>query len=299
MSSASTGSAETPTFDPIPVDAPAPPTKIGLVGFTKSREDAPYDDPSWTLAGCNNLWRQPGMDGLWQKCGAWYDLHSAAEIDCDPPHVEWLKQGPIPCFVMPTVLRPEWPSALAFPYQEVIDWARGHGVTGADYFTNSVSWMIAHAHMGLERNHLDLGRGGEIGLWGIDMAVAHEEYGQQRPSCEFWLGFAEGRGIKVTISERSDLLKTAGLYGVAEMGALGAKLDDRAKELQEGIDACNAEINNLQNRIQELSAKGNQYLGALENCRYIRGVWTLPEGKRGGGDDPYSTEASEPASTGA
>ena len=51
---------------------------------------------------------------------------------------------------------------------------------------------------------------------GVDMMVAGgqgSEYGWQRPSCEFFLGYAMGHGIKVTLPAESDLLKTAFPYG--------------------------------------------------------------------------------------
>ena len=49
----------------------------------------------------------------------------------------------------------------------------------------------------------------EIGLWGVDMK-AEDEYAYQRPNIEYWLGIAEGKGIKVHIPEASPILKFQG-----------------------------------------------------------------------------------------
>ena len=273
--------------------------KVALVGFTKSREDAPYDDPEWTVAGCNNLWRQPGMEDLWPKCDAWYDLHPLRSIQEDEAHVEWLTQGHMPCFVLPEARQPEWPQAQDFPWSTILEWTKAHGLAGERYFTNSVSWMFAHAHMLLEANGFDQGRGGEIGAWGIDMAV-NSEYQSQRPSCEYFLGFAEGCGIKVTVSERSDLLKTATLYSIEDSSHIVAKMRDREAELSENLKKAQDEIAAHQNRVAELSAYAYQITGALEDTRYYQGVWFQPEGTRKGGDDPYSTSlAVEPLPAGA
>jgi len=69
----------------------------------------------------------------------------------------------------------------------------------------------------------------EIHLFGVDMTI-DSEYEIQRPSCEFFLGVAHGRGIRVVLTEQSDLLKTRFLYGyderdrAAEVGDLRERL---------------------------------------------------------------------------
>lgn len=47
-------------------------------------------------------------------------------------------------------------------------------------------------------------------------ASHNSEYEAQRPSCEFWLGVAQGLGIHVHIPPAADLLKTRFLYGFEE-----------------------------------------------------------------------------------
>lgn len=81
--------------------------------------------------------------------------------------------------------------------------ARVRALRGRNYFCSSIAYMIAHAIL-LEPE--------EIGLWGVDLAE-DGEYVTQRPNVEWWLGFAEGRGIKVTVAKESALLKAAYVYG--------------------------------------------------------------------------------------
>lgn len=263
--------------------------KVGIIGFTKSREDAPYDDPEWTLAGLNNLWRQPGMEEAWPKCDAWYDLHSLDTITEDEQHLAWLQQGLKSCYVLGSAKQPDWPNALAFPHDEIVAWAKSKGWAHR-YFTNSVSWVIAHAHMLLERAEFDQGRGGEIGLWGVDMATQGPnesgEYQAQRPSCEYWLGLAAGAGIKVTISERADILKCSSMYGLEDTSELYRKMCDREKELTANMADMQNQIAQTEHRSGELYAILHQLTGALEDTRYYKSVWMQPEGTRKGGDDP-------------
>ena len=50
-------------------------------------------------------------------------------------------------------------------------------------------------------------------MYGVDMAqdtLLAAEYSEQRPSCEYFIGLAEGAGIRVDIPGGSDLLGGAG-----------------------------------------------------------------------------------------
>ena len=277
--------------------------KVALVGFTISREDAPYDDPEWAVAGCNNLHAQPGMDGLWQKCDAWYDLHDLGTITgddiADPgqkaaavAHLQWLREGHKPCFVMPNARQPDWSAAIPFPRDEILAWADAIGLAGQRYFTNSVSWMIAHCIWEHVNAGTDQGRGGEIALFGIDMAQT-TEYGSQRPSCEYWLGIAEGLGIKVTVSERADLLKCAFLYGNEDGSEFTKKMRSRVSEIDKRMEEANNYAQHLRNELEKTVGMQNQLVGAKENQNYINSVWLQPEGTRKGGEDPYASTATE------
>lgn len=76
------------------------------------------------------------------------------------------------------------------------------------YFTNSFSYMLAMAIM----EKFD-----EIEIYGLCTKMeTFREYYVHRISTEYLLGYAECKGIKVTVGHRSDLLKTTYLYGYQE-----------------------------------------------------------------------------------
>ena len=71
----------------------------------------------------------------------------------------------------------EVPTSMVYPLDAMLK-------KFGDYFTNSISWMLALAiHEGFE----------EIHVYGVDMAV-DTEYHHQRPSCEYFLGLAKRDG---------------------------------------------------------------------------------------------------------
>lgn len=237
--------------------------KVAIIGYTDSRHDAPYGEPGWEMWGLNNLHTQidPTIMGSFTR---WYDLHDRKVIESDETHLAWLRQGVLPTYVWNP--DPSWPTAVEFPRQQLLD-------QFGRYFTNSISWMIAHAIMEGATT---------IGVWGVDMAQS-SEYAAQRPSCEYFLGLAAGLGIEVVIADTSDLLKSAVLYGESD-GGLRAKLESRSQELGARIDQVRAEIDRLQSGLFQLT-------GAKESNDYIMGVWTQPAARRdagsGGPRDPH------------
>jgi hypothetical protein len=137
----------------------------------------------------------------------------------DPKHVEWLKQAPCPVWMWRH--HPEFPQSRAYPLLEILE------AYPRRYFNNSISWEIALAmHLGYRT----------IGLFGIDMALdgvhGESEYSWQRPSVEYFVGLAEGRGIEVVIPEASEILKCGYLYGWDNKSVARAKMLTRLKQLE-------------------------------------------------------------------
>lgn len=81
----------------------------------------------------------------------------------------------------------------SYPYESVVK------AFGTDYFSSTVAYAIALAiYM----------KATEIDLYGVTLEVA-SEYGDQKPCVDFWIGYAMGRGCKVTVhGEHATLLKT-------------------------------------------------------------------------------------------
>lgn len=225
-----------------------------IVGFAPSWEETPWDSGA-DLWGMNAL-HKVAADKPWK---AWFQLH---DIDRHHPvdreeHVTWLRDSGLPIYMWPEHVAKygaEIPNAIPYPKDEVLAHFGG-------YFTNTVSWMIALAIMGRYHN---------IGVYGIDMAQ-DSEYGNQRPSCEFFLGWAAGAGINLFVPQSSDLLKTPYLYGLEEEAAdaLRTKYEVRLKDLQQRQSQMQAQYNQLQ-------AGLNQMAGAIENTQYFLRAWSQP-----------------------
>jgi hypothetical protein len=97
---------------------------------------------------------------------------------------------------------PNIPHCKEYPLDEIINYFD----LPIPYFTSTIEYMIAFA----------LWRGCEImNLYGCNMTVK-QEYVEQKPGMEFWIGMAMGRGCKVNLQhEYTSLLKTRNseLYG--------------------------------------------------------------------------------------
>lgn len=181
------------------------PKKVAIIGSASGWELAPFDDPSW------NVWSLSRMYHSLPRWDVWFEIHPWDRLcerrDGTTPQNEqlrlkaeyqhWLSQDHgRPIFMQQHY--PQVPGCLVYPLDAI-----RQTFPGDDYFTNSVSYMLALAiFQGVER----------IGIWGVDMATA-EEYHDQRPGVEYWVGLARGAGITVDIPATSDLCKSRVLYG--------------------------------------------------------------------------------------
>jgi hypothetical protein len=135
--------------------------------------------------------------------------------------------------------RADFPQSVTYPIDTLVS------QFGRDYFHSTVDYMLALAIFeGFE----------EIGVWGVDMA--HDsEYEHQRPSGSYWLGQAEGRGIKVTIPGESSLLRKMHRYGYEPPPSdlLSGQLGLRMKALQDRRGQLVTELQAVDGAIQENS----------------------------------------------
>lgn len=200
-----------------------PEKKMAFVGFWPvTRDMAPFGDPAWEIWGCNhNAPYLPKAEGeRWSsRWNGWIDIHDPAWTKA---HLGMQQNGKVDPSVwadMDAFLRTshgkpiymqrhydEYPDSVPFPREEI---QRAFGVTedGRRYFTNALAYFIS----------LALLQGAtEIAIYGADMRH-DEEYATQRPCVEYWLGRAQGMGVKVSIPQESGLLNADGLdYGFDE-----------------------------------------------------------------------------------
>ena len=91
-----------------------------------------------------------------------------------------------------------------FPFQEIMRKFK------TQYFGCSFAWMIAFALY----EHLNGQTVDTIALYGV--ALDQHEYYFQRPSTEYFIGRAEGMGIKVERSDTCSVLKAPWIYAYKE-----------------------------------------------------------------------------------
>lgn len=231
-------------------------TTAHLVGFANSWSETPWADPDAEIWGMNALYKLAAKPEMQTAFTRWFQLHDVdvAHKDDLDGHLGWLKSVQFPIYIWPEFMdRWDIPYAVPYPKQEVLEHF-------GRYFTNTVSWMLALAILEDFK---------KIGVYGIDMAQ-DTEYQNQRPSCEYFLGWAQGAGIEVFLPTSSDLLKTPFLYGSENGGPMRAKMEARLKELTQ-------RRNEMLNEQNQKGAQLQQVVGALEDTQYWLRAWSTPQ----------------------
>lgn len=162
-------------------------TKVAIVGGAKSSQfQAPFEDEAfeiWVLG--NQIDQYQG-----KRVSRIFELH------------ENLSEHPeeYPGFLVnlgiPLTVSKSFP--IGGEHVEVYPYDKTNYL--GDYFTSSAARLVAYAiYRGVE----------ELGVYGFNMSVDNHEYFKQRSCMEAWLGFAKGKGIKVTVAESSALMKSS------------------------------------------------------------------------------------------
>lgn len=191
--------------------------KIALCGsHSDSLHDAPWDDPTWEFWG-------HGSSRAYYKCpmDVYFDLHSPAVWTRGgkkgKTYPRWLAKNTTPIYMQERY--PEVPASVKFPKDRIL----AEFGDSRPYFTNQVAWMIAMLMTeGVKA----------IGLFGVNYGV-EAEYHRQRGSCEYWLGRAAERGIRIVLPRQCTLLaEPALLYGYESHDEVTGRLRDeyRAKK---------------------------------------------------------------------
>lgn len=233
--------------------------KVAIVGFAGTRDMAPFDDPECEIWSVNNLYKFiPRTDRIFQ-------LHNPRLLTDEhhgvggQEHLDDLKAATVPIYMQQHF--DEIPYSVAYPLEEMtqefgVPRPDGSGVDA--YWTNSISFMIALAiHEGFE----------VIYIYGVDMAVG-TEYVSQRPSCEYYIGIAKGRGIEVVIPVESDLLKTRFIYGYEEEKRLAwdLKLEKTIADMEKRRIQSDQVVRNQQ-------SVTDKYEGAIAALREMYKTW--------------------------
>jgi hypothetical protein len=238
--------------------------KLAVVGTADSWKLAPFNQPDWEIWGVNNLYilLQKMIPPV--KPDRWFEIH---EITFDKGKFRrrgdaifrgkvcdaYLKElADIDCEIF---MQKHWdivPKSVAYPLKEILDQFPSR------YFTNTISYELA---LGIAMKFE------EIGVWGVDMAVGGE-YHYQRPSVEYFIGIAEGKGIPIHIPAEADLLKSLFLYGFEErrQGLFEKKLKLSLEQMSQRQQQA-AMVRDQKN------AEFQQYVGAISATKEISKIW--------------------------
>ena len=169
----------------VPGGVPRTRRKVAIVGFAPSSMNdvrVCFDDPDFEIWPLNQFYM--AMPGIGQHATRWFQLHNRSSYDQairDHKHSEWLaKVREFPIYMQRK--EPDIPMSIRYPVAEVCKYFGW-------YFTNSISWMIALALW----EHVQFGGLEALHIYGVDMAQddpVSGEYSQQRPSCEWLIGWA-------------------------------------------------------------------------------------------------------------
>jgi hypothetical protein len=174
--------------------------EIAIVGFAPRTKHLAHKVPEsveiWSL---NWAWKHdlPRINRLFEL-HQWEALR--AEDMTSRQHYAWLSQPHLfPVYTLPGA-HPDFPSAVAYPFEEVcallgerLKW----GERPLQVFTSTFDYMMALAiYEGVER----------VRLIGVEME-SETEYSYQRPGMAFWLGVAVARRVEVVLPEESRLFR--------------------------------------------------------------------------------------------
>ncbi len=247
--------------------------KICIVGFADGHRDlAPWDDPDMEFWGLNRLHQVLG--NRMSKFTRWFELHSLQKFyldNNDTQHQSFLEEFPGPVYLRPNDMGlMDIPNGVPFPIESIL-------AEFPDYFTNTVSWLMALAILMLADAAAEFQAdpenvpAPELHIYGVDMAqdsLAVAEFSEQRPSCEFFLGHAAGMGIQLFMPEGSDLLKASHRYGFDSTDPIRGKHLARIEELNGRRAQLQAQLDKGDKDREGVVAGLNQLAGAVQDEEY-------------------------------
>ena len=219
--------------------------KVNIIcGAPSSEFLAPWEDESfdnWVLG--NRLDRH-----IDRRPTRVFEIHDDLSEHEEPElYKSWLIDHNIPLVVgegfnLEPVPDYDYHHISIYPYNKIEE------LYGSLYLTSSPAYMMA---MAMIEGYT------EIGIYGVDLTTDDLEYFHQRPCMEAWIGFAKGRGIKVTIPEVSHIGKSSYVEGrdwggkkdFAKPPFTKIQFDEMSGVHLDKINECHAEIRQLEQKI--------------------------------------------------
>ena len=210
--------------------------KLAIVGTAETMPMAPYNDKGYEIWAVSVCTTYPAF----KRADLLFEMHNKSYWQ-KPEIIERLNKFDGPTYMMDHYK--EIPKSVRFPIDELTkpEYRRDH--------TTSITYMLAWAY----HSFLTTGKPFHVGLYGIHMA-SREEYTEQRPCCEYWLGRMEGAGMDILMAPGGSVLTSNGLYGYEGYHPVIPMIRDRLTGLQQGKINSEQEIMKWQQ--QDLKQQG-------------------------------------------
>ena len=124
------------------------------------------------------------------------------------------------------------------------------------YHRTSITYMLALAYHSFKQT----GKPCHVGLFGVHMEDIAEEYSEQRPCCEYWLGRMEDAGMDIFIAGGA-ILAAPFQYGYENDNPLIWQMRQRHDGLLNGVTL-------RQNEHQAAAYEVHKQIGAVTECEY-------------------------------
>ena len=214
------------------------PKQVCILGTAETMTEAPFDDKSWDMWSVASILNNPAA----KRVDRVLELH---DRDSWGLRIDEINNSKVPVWMWKHY--DEIPLSEPFPLEGLSKFRK--------YFTNSISFLIAQA---IVEGYTD------IGLFGVHMATT-TEYSHQRPSCEYFLGYAEALGINLWIPDGADLLKSARMYGFEPATDITRKLQALNMDMEKKYQM-------YQQQEQQALILKNQALGWKEATKHMKQI---------------------------
>ena len=188
-----------------------------------TRHMAPYDDDNFEFWACAVCSTYPDV----KRIDVQFEMHTEAYWENNEDVLKRLRKQTVPIYMQKKYK--QIPNSMPYPIDIINQYAK--------YNTSTISYMLAMAY----HSYLMTEKPKHVALFGI-MMQADEEYGEQRPCCEYWLGRMEDAGIDIMINPGAAILGSPGLYGYENYTPFAYDIRQRIVGLTAGIGKAKEEF---------------------------------------------------------
>ena len=197
---------------------------LAICGTAETLSATPWEDKKFEIWAVAQVATYP----TFKRADLLFELHQPAYWKNDPNIVTRLNAFDGPTYMLDKY--DEIPKCVRFPLDVILEKYRR-------YHTTSITYMLAWALESFKQT----GKPNHIALFGVHMA-AREEYTEQRPCCEYWLGQLEGAGVDVFMAPGGTILTSNGLYAYEGYNPAIPKLRERLNGMHAGSEQCRQEL---------------------------------------------------------